>query len=175
MIGLIIKACLEEENILRKNIHELEKDINNKIKYYVINKLCGELPLKLFYKIIEMIDAGISHEILMNLYHLFLKISKNINLKVDINYKKNKINPKLLLEFFIYKQNNWFKLSEFEEYFGVNKKTAWVYLNSMLNKGLLMHNGKKANKARYCFINEKIIIAFNKNQFKENNILPFSI
>jgi hypothetical protein len=31
----------------------------------------------------------------------------------------------------------------------VNKKTAWGYLNLLLQEGVLTHNGEKANRVRY--------------------------
>ncbi len=55
----------------------------------------------------------------------------------------------MLEEFFRETRGDWFKLLDFEERFGVNKKTAWAYLTQLHQAGILQHNGEKANKVRY--------------------------
>ena len=46
-------------------------------------------------------------------------------------------------------EGRWFRLLDFESRFQVNKKTAWGYLNLLLQEGILVHNGEKANRVRY--------------------------
>jgi len=62
---------------------------------------------------------------------------------------RRKLTQDKLLEFLRHTNGNWFKLLDLEQYFQVNKKTAWACLNQLLEHGILTHNGKKANKVRY--------------------------
>lgn len=176
VIGIVTLVCLEEGNN-NLDITKLEYDLNKKIKLYMINNLNGVLPLKEFYKIIEIIDKGFASTFFKKINKLFIKLSYNG--KIDIGNcenKRNKVNAQLLYKFILEKKGKWFKLSEFEEYFNVNKKTAWKHLNNLYNNGFLIHNGKKANKARYCFVKEKLEMLCLNNQRKtlnKNFMLPF--
>jgi hypothetical protein len=44
---------------------------------------------------------------------------------------------------------NWFCLRNFEEYFQVGRKTAWEYVQKMLQAGLLVHNHGQSSAVRY--------------------------
>jgi hypothetical protein len=44
---------------------------------------------------------------------------------------------------------NWFGLRDFEEYFQVGRKTAWEYVQKMLQAGLLIHNHVQSSAVRY--------------------------
>jgi hypothetical protein len=44
---------------------------------------------------------------------------------------------------------NWFCLRDFEEYFQVGRKTAWEYVQKMLQAGLLVHNHGQSSAVRY--------------------------
>ncbi len=170
LTGLIMLICFENESVAM-NITNIEK-INKITKSYIINNLCGELSLKQFFNIIDLIDSGIIINLIKNIRDLIFNIIKKESKK---NFKNNnKIKSELLTEFFLKNQGNWFKLSDFEIFFGVNKKTAWCYLNNMLKNGVLIHNNKKANKARYFFIKDNINInLIKKKQTAKNNELPF--
>ena len=66
---------------------------------------------------------------------------------------RRKLTGQVLEEFFRETRGSWFRLLDFEERFGVNKKTAWAYLTQLLQAGILEHNGEKANKVRYMLAN----------------------
>lgn len=62
---------------------------------------------------------------------------------------RRKLTGEALEEFLRQTHGTWFRLLDFEEHFQVNKKTAWAYLNQLVQAGILEHNGEKANKVRY--------------------------
>ena len=62
---------------------------------------------------------------------------------------RRKLTSEALEEFLRQTHGTWFRLLDFEEHFQVNKKTAWAYLNQLVQEGILEHNGEKANKVRY--------------------------
>ena len=62
---------------------------------------------------------------------------------------RRKLTPETLGEDLRETEGRWFRLLDFEARFNVNKKTAWGYLNLLLQEGVLIHNGEKANRVRY--------------------------
>jgi alkylated DNA nucleotide flippase Atl1 len=62
---------------------------------------------------------------------------------------RRKLTPETLGDFLQETEGRWFRLLDFEVRFQVNKKTAWGYLNLLLQEGVLTHNGEKANRVRY--------------------------
>jgi hypothetical protein len=44
---------------------------------------------------------------------------------------------------------NWFCLRDFEEHFQVGRKTAWEYVQKLLQAGLLVHNHGHSSAVRY--------------------------
>ena len=53
-------------------------------------------------------------------------------------------------------QGGWFRLIDFTRHFGVDRKTAWEYLQKFLHAGLLRHNQGRSAAVRYaletCFL-----------------------
>jgi alkylated DNA nucleotide flippase Atl1 len=62
---------------------------------------------------------------------------------------RRKLTPETLRDYLRETEGRWFRLLDFEARFQVNKKTAWGYLNLLLQEGVLTHNGEKANRVRY--------------------------
>jgi hypothetical protein len=62
---------------------------------------------------------------------------------------RRKLTPETLGEYLRDTAGRWFRLLDFEARFNVNKKTGWGYLNLLLQEGILIHNGEKANRVRY--------------------------
>jgi len=46
-------------------------------------------------------------------------------------------------------RGEWFRLQDFEEYFDVDRKTAWEYAHKLLQAGLLVHNQGQSSAVRY--------------------------
>lgn len=60
-----------------------------------------------------------------------------------------KLNRDKLLEFLGRTQGGWFRLIDFTRHFGVDRKTAWEYLQKFLGAGLLRHNRGRSAAVRY--------------------------
>ena len=70
--------------------------------------------------------------------------------KVPLPVKgRRKLTPETLGDYLRETKGGWFRLLDFEARFQVNKKTAWGYLNLLLQESVLIHNGEKANRVRY--------------------------
>lgn len=67
-----------------------------------------------------------------------------------------KLNPDELWEFLCRTQGAWFRLVDFTRHLGLDRKTAWEYLQKFLHTGLLRHNRGRSAAARYaletCFL-----------------------
>lgn len=44
---------------------------------------------------------------------------------------------------------NWFRLRDFEAHFGMDRKTAWEYVQKLLQAGVLVHNQGHSSAVRY--------------------------
>ncbi len=60
-----------------------------------------------------------------------------------------KLNQDKLWDFLGRTRGGWFRLKDFERHFGVDRKTAWEYLQKLLATGLLRHNRKRSAAVRY--------------------------
>lgn len=60
-----------------------------------------------------------------------------------------KLNQDKLWDFLGRTRGGWFRLKDFERHFGVDRKTAWEYLQKLLAAGLLRHNRKRSAAVRY--------------------------
>jgi hypothetical protein len=60
-----------------------------------------------------------------------------------------KLNQDRLWEFLIRTQGAWFRVIDFTRHFGVDRKTAWEYLQKFLHAGLLRHNRGRSAAVRY--------------------------
>ncbi len=54
-----------------------------------------------------------------------------------------------LLEFLRRSQGAWFRLKDFERHFGIDRKTAWEYLQKFLRAGLLFRNQGRSTAGRF--------------------------
>jgi hypothetical protein len=69
-----------------------------------------------------------------------------------------KLNVSKLWEFLIGTQGGWFRLRDFEQHFGVDRKTAWEYLRKLLAAGLLRHNQKHSAAVRYALKTRFLVV-----------------
>jgi hypothetical protein len=67
-----------------------------------------------------------------------------------------KLNQDRLWEFLCRTQGSWFRLIDFTRRLGLDRKTAWEYLQKFLHAGLLRHNRGRSAAVRYgletCFL-----------------------
>jgi hypothetical protein len=62
---------------------------------------------------------------------------------------QRKIQPEGLQEFLRRAQGGWFRVLELAQHFGIDRKTAWEYVQKLQNAGLLLHNGGRSAAVRY--------------------------
>jgi hypothetical protein len=60
-----------------------------------------------------------------------------------------KLEVSKLQAFLHHTQGRWFCLKEFQEFFGVDRKTAWEYVQKLAGAGLLCHNRGRSAAVRY--------------------------
>jgi len=61
-------------------------------------------------------------------------------------------------EFLRRTQGDWFRLRDFEQHFGVDRKTAWEYLHKFLHAGLLRHNQGRSAAVRYALAAHFLVV-----------------
>jgi hypothetical protein len=69
-----------------------------------------------------------------------------------------KVNQDRLLEFIGRTQGGWFRLLDFTRHFGVDRKTAWEYLQKLLQAGLLRHNRARSAAVRYALETRFLVV-----------------
>jgi hypothetical protein len=62
---------------------------------------------------------------------------------------QRKIHPEGLEDFLQQAQIYWFQVKDFAQYFKIDRKTAWEYLQRFQETRLLVHNGRRSAAARY--------------------------
>ena len=63
--------------------------------------------------------------------------------------RHRKLDREKLAAFLTHTQGEWFRLRDFEQYFAIDRKTAWEYVQKFLQAGLLTHNQGRSAAARY--------------------------
>jgi predicted DNA-binding transcriptional regulator len=69
-----------------------------------------------------------------------------------------KLNQDRLWEFLGGTQGGWFRLLEFTRHFGVDRKTAWEYLQKFLRTGLLRRNQGRSAAVRYALATRFLVV-----------------
>ena len=69
-----------------------------------------------------------------------------------------KLNQDRLWEFLGRTQGAWFRLIDFTRHFGVDRKTAWEYLQKFLHAGLLRHNRGRSAAVRYALATRFLVV-----------------
>ena len=69
-----------------------------------------------------------------------------------------KVNQDRLWEFLAGTQGGWFRLLDFTRHFGVDRKTAWEYLQKLLHAGLLRHNRGRSAAVRYALETRFLVV-----------------
>ncbi|MDI6852361.1 MAG: hypothetical protein QME75_01985 [Deltaproteobacteria bacterium] len=63
--------------------------------------------------------------------------------------RHRKLDRQRLLEFLERTRGGWFRLKDFERFFRIDRKTAWEYIQKLLQAGLLHHNQARSAAVRY--------------------------
>lgn len=167
--GMFFEVLVEASR-LPSTTPERVSFVRKMAKDYLVTRLAGQITLSQFYRLLNLIEEKVGH------YFEHLECgwtgsqppSKPVGpapgapvpikgeelrralAQLDLPLKgRRKLTPETLWEFLRTGGTRWFRLLDFEAHFQVNKKTAWSYLNQLLQAGLLEHNGEKANRVRY--------------------------
>lgn len=170
--GMFFQVVLEASR-LPTGSQERVSFVRKRAKDYLVTQLAGQITLSQFYRLLTIIEAE------AGLYFARqdwsggksgLREPREANppasprlpepvksealsqalAKAPLPEKgRRKLTPETLGEYLRETEGRWFRLLDFEARFKVNKKTAWGYLNLLLQEGVLTHNGEKANRVRY--------------------------
>lgn len=69
-----------------------------------------------------------------------------------------KVDREGLRQFLSRTRGSWFRLKDFEQHFRIDRKTAWEYLQKLLEGGLLGHNQGRSAAVRYCLAPELLTV-----------------
>jgi hypothetical protein len=143
--------------------------VRKRAKDYLVNHLSGQITLSQFYRLLNLIEELVEHYF-EHLTDDWTALPRDreaaapppepqaidgealrralAGLPLPLKGRR-KISFETLWDFLRRSGGCWFRLLDFEEHFGINKKTAWSYLNLLQKEGVLEHNGEKANRVRY--------------------------
>ena len=77
-----------------------------------------------------------------------------------------------LLDFLQHTRGGWFRLKDFEHHFGVDRKTAWEYVQKFLDAGLLCHNHRRSAAVRYALATRFLVVRMDVLRPKITEALP---
>ncbi len=168
--GMFFRVMMEATR-LPVGAQERVSFVRKKAKDYLVTQLAGQITMSQFYRLLNLIEEEVSHYFarpdwsggrsgLREAREAALPppLPDPVNLealrhgltKIALPLKgRRKLTPETLCEFLRETAGQWFRLLDFEARFLVNKKTAWGYLNLLLQEGILIHNGERANRVRY--------------------------
>jgi hypothetical protein len=170
--GMFFQVVMEA-SLLPTGPQERVSFIRKRAKDYLVTQLAGQITLSQFYRLLTLIEkeAGLyftrqdwsgGKSVLREIRESSLSPPRELTepvkydalrqalAKIGLPTKgRRKLTFETLGEYLRDTEGRWFRLLDFESRFGVNKKTAWGYLNLLLEAGVLIHNGEKANRVRY--------------------------
>jgi hypothetical protein len=168
--GMFFEVLMEAER-LPASTSERVSFIRRRAKNYLVTRLAGHITLSQFFRLLNLIEANVEQYFRQEKRgwlggplpggaeprpvslaqdqtpDTLRKILEELPLEPT---GRRKLNVAALYEFLRHTGGEWFRLLDFETSLGVNKKTAWSYLNQLLQAGILKHNGERANRVRYC-------------------------
>ncbi len=170
--GMFFQVVMEASR-LPTGPQERVSFIRKRAKDYLVTQLAGQITLSQFYRLLNLIEeeaglyftrqdwsggkSGLRETLEAGLSPpprlpepVKSEALRQALAKIALPVKgRRKLTPETLGEYLRETEGRWFRLLDFEARFNVNKKTAWGYLNLLLQEGVLIHNGEKANRVRY--------------------------
>ena len=159
---------MREASRLPASTQERVSFVRKRAKDYLVTQLAGQITLSQFYRLLNLIEEEVGGYFSKNDWSKgrptlveasrpqpLPELVKSAGLRqalasIGLPEKgRRKLTPETLGDFLQETEGRWFRLLDFEARFQVNKKTAWGYLNLLLQEGILVHNGEKANRVRY--------------------------
>ena len=166
--GMFFQVMMEASR-LPAGPQERVSYVRKRAKDYLVTQLAGQITLSQFYRLLNLIEeevgiyfakqdwsgGGKPQLVEASLPLPMPELVKSDALrqaltKIGLPEKgRRKLTPETLGVFLRETEGRWFRLLDFVTRFQVNKMTAWGYLNLLLQEGILVHNGEKANRVRY--------------------------
>jgi alkylated DNA nucleotide flippase Atl1 len=165
--GMFFQVMLEASR-LPGTQQERVSFVRKKAKDYLVTQLAGQITLSQFYRLLNLIEEEVGIYFSKNDWSRgrpnLVEASRPQPMpdlvksdamrqalsRIGLPEKgRRKLTTETLGDFLRETEGRWFRLLDFETRFQVNKKTAWTYLNLLLQEGILVHNGEKANRVRY--------------------------
>jgi len=174
--GMFFQVVMEASR-LPTGSQERVSFIRKRAKDYLVTQLAGQITLSQFYRLLNLIEEDVGLYFSRQDWSgdkTGLRETREVSLppplppplpepepvksealrqalaKIGLPLKgRRKLTPETLREYLRETEGRWFRLLDFEAWFRVNKKTAWGYLNLLLQESVLIHNGEKANRVRY--------------------------
>jgi len=172
--GMFFQVVMEASR-LPAGSQERVSFIRKRAKDYLVTQLAGQITLSQFYRLLNLIEEDVGQYFSRQDWpggKTGLRETREVSLppplppplpepvksealrqalaKIALPTKgRRKLTPETLCDYLWETEGRWFRLLDFEAWFRVNKKTAWGYLNLLLQEGILVHNGEKANRVRY--------------------------
>jgi hypothetical protein len=172
--GMFFQVVMEASR-LPTGSQERVSFVRKRAKDYLVTQLAGQITLSQFYRLLTLIEAEAGLYFSRHDWSggksglreaweaspppssppllpeaVKSEVLRQALAKVPLPEKgRRKLTPETLGEYLRETEGRWFRLLDFEARFKVNKKTAWGYLNLLLQEGVLTHNGEKANRVRY--------------------------
>jgi hypothetical protein len=87
---------------------------------------------------------------------------------------QRKVRPDKLLAFLTHTRGGWFRVKDFQQWFHIDRKTAWEYLQALTRAGLLQHNQARSAAVRYALAPAFLLDNPDSNS-PESHALPTAI
>ncbi|MFP3867453.1 MAG: hypothetical protein ACLFUU_04710 [Desulfobacteraceae bacterium] len=174
--GMFFQVMMEAEGLPVNNL-ERTRFVKQQVKNFLVQRLAGEITLSQFFRLMSLIEEQMTNYFAQIRGGWLPRspapleveppppVDPGPSVKVEPVRKtalrealaavplpqraNRKLSVEGLVDFLTQSQGRWFRLLDFETYFHLNKKTAWIYLSLLLQHEILRHNDEKANRVRY--------------------------
>jgi len=169
--GLILEVIMEHPGLLA-NPQGQRHQVKTCLKNTLVSRLAGHIPLAAFRNLAQGLDRWFED------FYLLLfpgdlapavpqesprEAGEEVpTLRTDCflaclercpgllpKRRHRKLDQDKLRDFLGRTGGRWFKLKDFENFFHIDRKTAWEYVQKLLDAGLLIHNQGHSTAVRY--------------------------
>ena len=168
--GLMLEVILSHPK-LPQDLKDHRCHVKSRLKTTLVSRLAGHIPLSSFRDLAQNLDQW------FDFYYPLITSPSSISrqnsglefvepppnpLREDLlreslellngllpMRRHRKLDRYRLFEFLRRTGGVWFRLKDFEQFFHIDRKTAWEYIQKLLNAGLLNHNQARSAAVRY--------------------------
>ena len=143
--------------------------VKSRLKNTLVSRLAGHIPLDSFRNLAQNLDEWFNFFYPLispsptltlrhqkeRLQHAFYPLCEDLLLEAMSllnglpTRRHRKVSRSKLLAFFHECGGGWFRLKDFEEFFHIDRKTAWEYIQKLLQADILTHNQGRSAAVRY--------------------------